>query len=118
MTADPHDARTTTRSFRARAAAPVSPRDALPAPAAESPRDALGSHGHARLLTLLEAVGDGLYALGADGRSTLVNPAAARMLGWEVEDLVGQPMHEAIHHSRPDGSPYPSEECNASLFAQ
>ena len=33
------------------------------------------------------------------------------MLGWGAEELIGQPMHALLHHSKPDGSDYPGEEC-------
>ena len=60
---------------------------------------------------ILHAAGEGIYGLDLEGKTTFVNPAAAKMLGWEVEGLTGQPMHAVLHHSRPDGSPYPREEC-------
>ena len=60
---------------------------------------------------LLQAAGEGIYGLDSEGITTFVNPAAARMLGWEAEDLIGQPMHKLHHHSHPDGSHYPREEC-------
>jgi PAS domain S-box-containing protein len=62
-------------------------------------------------LLLLESTGEGIYGLDLQGRCTFMNRAAARMLGYEPEDLLGQCMHESIHHSRPDGSRYPIEEC-------
>ena len=34
---------------------------------------------------LLSAVGDGIYSIDSEGLATYVNPAAARMLGWEVD---------------------------------
>jgi PAS domain S-box-containing protein len=43
--------------------------------------------------------------------TTFMNPAAARMLGWKTEELVGRPLHAIMHHTRPDGHPYPSTEC-------
>jgi PAS domain S-box-containing protein len=46
-----------------------------------------------------------------EGKMTFVNPAAARMIGWEVAELVGKEHHEIAHHSRIDGSPYPKDEC-------
>ena len=61
--------------------------------------------------TLLEAAGEGVYGLDCDGLTTFVNPSAVRMLGWPAEELVGQPMHASLHHSHPDGSPFPREEC-------
>ncbi|MGI9539476.1 MAG: ATP-binding protein [Miltoncostaeaceae bacterium] len=60
---------------------------------------------------ILASVGDGVYGVGLDGCATFVNPAAARMLGYEPEELLGQDTHEMLHHSRPDGSHYPREEC-------
>ncbi len=60
---------------------------------------------------ILTAAGEGIYGLDTDGRTTFVNPAAARMLGWSVEDLIDQPMHAVLHHSHPDGTAYPREQC-------
>jgi len=60
---------------------------------------------------ILQAAGEGIYGLDAQGHSTFVNPAAARMIGWEAKDLIGKPMHEILHHTKPDGSPYPADEC-------
>ena len=39
------------------------------------------------------------------------------MLGFSADELVGQPIHALVHHSRPNGAPYPREECpmNATL---
>ena len=60
---------------------------------------------------ILGAVGEGIYGLDSEGRTTFVNPAAATMLGWESEEIIGQSQHDLIHHTKPDGSPYPREEC-------
>jgi len=60
---------------------------------------------------ILNSAGEGIYGLDLQGRTTFVNPAAARMTGWGVEELIGQPQHDILHHSKPDGSPYPREEC-------
>jgi two-component system sensor histidine kinase UhpB len=60
---------------------------------------------------VLNSAGEGIYGTDQDGRTTFINPAGAKMLGWEVSDLIGRPMHEVIHHSYPDGSPYPREVC-------
>ncbi|HEY5382926.1 MAG TPA: PAS domain S-box protein, partial [Acidobacteriaceae bacterium] len=61
--------------------------------------------------SVLESVGDGIYGIDLEGRITIVNPAAAQMLGYRPEELIGRNMHELIHHSHPDGTPYPEEEC-------
>jgi len=60
---------------------------------------------------ILNSVGEGVYGLDVEGNVTFVNPAAATMIGWEVADLIGQSMHRVLHHSHPDGSPYPVHEC-------
>jgi PAS domain S-box-containing protein len=60
---------------------------------------------------LLESSGEGLFGLDTEGRATFVNPAACEMLGYDAEELVGQPTHALIHHTHADGSPYPVEGC-------
>lgn len=60
--------------------------------------------------SILESVGDGIYALDLEGKVTLVNPAAAQMLGYRQSELLGRHMHELIHHTRADGTPYPAED--------
>jgi PAS domain S-box-containing protein len=60
---------------------------------------------------ILEAAGEGIYGLDCEGKTTFLNPAAAHMLGFDTNTLIGQPMHALLHHTRPDGSPFPKEEC-------
>ncbi len=60
---------------------------------------------------ILTSAGEGIYGLDAEGKASFVNPAGARMLGWSIEELIGQPMHANHHHTRPDGRPYPRSEC-------
>ncbi len=60
---------------------------------------------------ILDAIGEGIYWAGNDGRIVSVNPAAARLLGWEMKELVGRSAHLTMHHSRADGSVYPKKEC-------
>jgi len=60
---------------------------------------------------ILHAAGEGIYGLDLHGNTTFVNPAAARMIGWKAEELIGKPQHDILHHSKPDGTPYPKEEC-------
>ncbi|MBS4099513.1 MAG: PAS domain S-box protein [Sulfuricella sp.] len=60
---------------------------------------------------ILNSAGDGIYGLDLNWNTTFINPAAARMTGWEVGEVLGKPSHDLIHHSKRDGSPYPREEC-------
>lgn len=72
----------------------------------------VGGHRLANLATLiLNAAGDGIFGMDSSGKTTFVNPAAEGMLRWDAIDLIGRPLHESIHHSRPDGSPYPATLC-------
>jgi two-component system cell cycle sensor histidine kinase/response regulator CckA len=64
-----------------------------------------------RTRLVLDSAGEGILGLDLQGRHTFVNSAAARMLGFGVEELLGRDSHSAWHHSRPDGSPYPEDEC-------
>ncbi len=59
----------------------------------------------------LDAIGFGIYGLDAEGRCTHANPAALAMLGYEAEEVLGRDMHDLIHHSHPDGSPFPRSTC-------
>lgn len=60
---------------------------------------------------ILRAAGEGIYGVNADGKTTFVNPAAERMLGWSAAELVGKDMHSIVHHAHADGSHYPAIHC-------
>ena len=60
---------------------------------------------------ILNSAGDGIYRIDVSGRITYVNPAAAAILGARAEDLLDCSAHETLHHSRPDGTPYPKGAC-------
>ncbi len=59
----------------------------------------------------LEALGFGIYRIDGDGRCTYVNPMALEMLGYAASEVIGRNMHELIHHSHPDGTPFPQSSC-------
>ncbi len=60
---------------------------------------------------ILEAAGEGIYGVDAEGLTTFLNPAAERMLGWRASELIGQVAHLMIHHSHECGDHYPIAEC-------
>jgi PAS domain S-box-containing protein len=64
-----------------------------------------------RLTLLLESTGEGIFGIDMAGSCTFVNRAAAQMLGWRTEEVLGRNMHELIHHSHGDGRHYPEAEC-------
>jgi two-component system, OmpR family, sensor histidine kinase VicK len=55
---------------------------------------------------ILESVGDGIYGIDLEGKLTFINEAGARALGYTPGELTGVDMHELIHHSHADGTPY------------
>ncbi|HEY0524705.1 MAG TPA: response regulator [Stellaceae bacterium] len=60
---------------------------------------------------LLDAIGLGVYATDVAGICTFINRAGLAMLGYAREEVLGRNIHDLIHHTRPDGSPYPQAEC-------
>jgi PAS domain S-box-containing protein len=60
---------------------------------------------------ILAAVGDGIYGMDLEGRFSFINPAAAKMLGYTVDELLGKNTHELIHHSHADGTQHSKENC-------
>lgn len=60
---------------------------------------------------LLESTGQGIYGIDLQGACTFVNRGACEMVGYPADELLGRNMHQMIHHSRSDGSPYPLDEC-------
>jgi PAS domain S-box-containing protein len=52
-----------------------------------------------------------LWMMDAEGRATFANPATERVTGFKPEELIGEVLHYKVHHTRPDGAPFPKEEC-------
>jgi len=61
---------------------------------------------------LLESTAEAIYGVDIDGDCTFVNRSFLTLLGYEEHEVIGHNMHRLIHHSLPDGSPYPVESCN------
>lgn len=65
---------------------------------------------------LMNSTEEGIYGVDLDGMCTFVNPACLRMLGYDDEkEIIGNNIHELIHHTLPNGKPYPKEECKVRL---
>ena len=60
---------------------------------------------------ILEAAGEGVYGIRMDGLITFVNPAAARMIGMRVEDIIGKNHREVVRQSHENGMRCAEEEC-------
>ncbi|MCX6149563.1 MAG: PAS domain S-box protein [Ignavibacteriales bacterium] len=61
---------------------------------------------------MLNSIAEGAYGVDTSGNCTFVNRAFLKILGYQNEhEILGKHIHELIHHSHYDGSPYPSIEC-------
>ena len=65
-----------------------------------------------RVRLLLESVGEAVYGVDSNGDCTFCNAAFLRRIGYPTSQaLLGRNIHDVIHHTRADGSPYPWTEC-------
>ena len=60
---------------------------------------------------MLASTGEGVFGVDLDGLCVFINPAGARMIGLEPEQVLGQNMHVLTHHSHGDGAHYPMDDC-------
>lgn len=60
---------------------------------------------------IIESMGDALVVTTMDGVIVTVNAATCQLLDCTEAELIGKPAHATFHHTRSDGTPYPSEEC-------
>jgi PAS domain S-box-containing protein len=63
------------------------------------------------LRAVTDSMGQGVYTADNDGRVNYMNPVAGELLGWSLQELEGKQAHDVVHSHRPDGSPYPINEC-------
>jgi PAS domain S-box-containing protein len=61
--------------------------------------------------TITNNAADSLFLWDTEGRVTFMNPAAEETFGWSQEELLGEVLHDKMHHHYPDGRPYPMSEC-------
>ena len=66
----------------------------------------------ALVASILACVAQPVWMVDQDGLIRFANPSAVAALGYDdVSELQAKPSHQTIHYKRPDGSPFPAEEC-------
>lgn len=52
-----------------------------------------------------------LFVMDERQHCVYMNPAAEQLTGYTIAEVQGRALHDVIHHTRPDGTPYPLCEC-------
>jgi two-component system sensor histidine kinase TtrS len=60
---------------------------------------------------ILDLAGDGIIGIDKQANHIFVNPAAADMLGFTIDELLNKNSHDIWHHSHEDGSVFPESDC-------
>lgn len=60
---------------------------------------------------ILSSAGEAILGLDRNGKATFVNPAAARMLGYNSEQLIGHSIHELLRHPKTNGDGFSNDKC-------
>ena len=64
-----------------------------------------------RLATITHNATLGLLMMDARQHCVFMNPAAEKITGFTLAEVQGRPLHDVLHHTRPDGTHYPMAEC-------
>jgi PAS domain S-box-containing protein len=65
-----------------------------------------------RFFILLNSSAEAIYGIDNNGLCTFANNASVKILGYSShKDLLGRNMHELIHHSHANGSPFDVKDC-------
>lgn len=64
-----------------------------------------------RLRAVLDNATVSIFLMDDRQHCVYMNAAAERLTGFAFEETRGRPLHDVIHHTRPDGSHFPLHEC-------
>jgi len=72
-----------------------------------------------RIRLLVDSLAEGVFDMDAKGHCTFMNQRALDMLGYEdVDQVIGQEIHQLMHHRYPDGHTMPKESCRIAAVMQ
>jgi PAS domain S-box-containing protein len=63
------------------------------------------------LESVMDSTDQGICRVDLYGSVTYINRAGLAQIGWTEAELLGRNAHETMHHTHPDGTPYPAAEC-------
>ena len=63
------------------------------------------------LESVMDSTDQGICRVDLSGLVTYINRAALAQTGWTEAELLGRNAHDAMHHTHPDGTPYPAADC-------
>jgi|TARA_R100000501_G_scaffold10060_2_gene19893 PAS domain S-box-containing protein len=64
-----------------------------------------------RFDAILNNTREAVFLMNEDQHCIYANAAAEELTGYAFAEMQGRPLHDVVHHKRPDGSHYPLEEC-------
>ncbi|HWH17668.1 MAG TPA: GAF domain-containing protein [Allosphingosinicella sp.] len=64
-----------------------------------------------RLNAVLDNASVAVFLMDERQHCAYMNAAAERLTGYTFSETQGRPLHDVIHHTRPDGSRFPLQEC-------
>ncbi len=64
-----------------------------------------------RLDTILNNTMMAVFLMDERQECIYMNEAAERLTGFQFSETRGLPLHDVVHHTHPDGSPFPLEDC-------
>ncbi len=64
-----------------------------------------------RIQLLMNSTAEAILGVDTEGRCTFCNPTGLQLLGYaNPSSLLGKALYPLIHHTQPDGTPYPAED--------
>jgi PAS domain S-box-containing protein len=64
-----------------------------------------------RLNAVLNNATVAIFVMDQHQHCVYLNDAAEHLTGYALAETQGRPLHDVIHHTRPNGAPYPLDEC-------
>ncbi|MEA2098710.1 MAG: response regulator [Campylobacterota bacterium] len=69
------------------------------------------AHSEKRFYDIAQSIGDGIYTLDLENKTTFINNEALNLLGFKKGELYGKLIHDYIHYKNVDNKPIFASEC-------